>query len=768
MWKLSQYRRALFSFALLIAVALIIIFGLFSYFWVSSVVQNKVEAGNRLLLMQILRQMEDTFRALDASATRLINSSIIAKASQTLYDPANFQEFFDLWAEINRLHDLNWGYQSYYYVNYLKGWLLSDYGLEQLEESEVAQFLAPLIQRGDSTLWVGRVRTQNRYLCLVKKIPSHTMNPQGVFIVELPYTDIARHLSTVNHIGMLWVLDRDREFVIQEQTPDSGNVHILETLLKKELKKREGAIDSFTITASGKKFYVIVVPSTLLGWHFINILPYRIITTDVRALGIVTVIACTLLILLAILLAALGSGRLYNPIHQLSKVLQEHSALKGRDNKDEISYLGSCIEALLVERKELSETVSSFAEQARELFFLRLISNQISPEDIQSSLHLLETDPQMRRWMALLAIEIDRRSTEKRDEEVNTFLGLLAVGRSLREVLGPWAVLGPVLYQKYQVVLIGSSVENRDDAKRFALKSAELVREHLLYKLRITASIGVSSPINSLVDVGAAFDDAREALKYRLYFGEGLVSCLEDQSPMACRRNPEERLIKEYLLEAIKDCDRKRAHALVQDYIERVLSTRGNPVESQMALTGICLDILRMANDIVGTTDYNLNTMGNLLDKLASLGTRREIKEWWEQEVVIPAINRIEAHRRSRQTELANKVVALLSTDETAHLSLEECGTLLGYHPSYLSQVFQKEVGIGFAEYSGRIRLQLAKKWLAETDLTIAEIARRLRYNNPQNFIRYFRKLEGVTPGKYRKSFRTQTYGASEFRVGIN
>ena len=44
----------------------------------------------------------------------------------------------------------------------------------------------------------------------------------------------------------------------------------------------------------------------------------------------------------------------------------------------------------------------------------------------------------------------------------------------------------------------------------------------------------------------------------------------------------------------------------------------------------------------------------------------------------------------------------------------------------------------------------MAKKWLPETDMPIKDISSKLRYNNSQNFIRSFRKQEGITPGQYR------------------
>ncbi|WP_312497599.1 helix-turn-helix transcriptional regulator, partial [Enterococcus sp.] len=62
-------------------------------------------------------------------------------------------------------------------------------------------------------------------------------------------------------------------------------------------------------------------------------------------------------------------------------------------------------------------------------------------------------------------------------------------------------------------------------------------------------------------------------------------------------------------------------------------------------------------------------------------------------------------------------------------------------------------MAVTFADYLQNYRLKIAKKWLEETELTIKEIAARLKYTNSQNFIRFFKKKEQVTPGEYRKKF---------------
>ncbi|OBZ10128.1 hypothetical protein A7975_22475 [Bacillus sp. FJAT-26390] len=79
----------------------------------------------------------------------------------------------------------------------------------------------------------------------------------------------------------------------------------------------------------------------------------------------------------------------------------------------------------------------------------------------------------------------------------------------------------------------------------------------------------------------------------------------------------------------------------------------------------------------------------------------------------------------------------------------------LHYNANYLSSVFRKETNYSFSEYLSMYRFKMTKKWLAESELPIKDIAAKLRYNNPQNFIRSFRKQEGITPGQYREKKRS-------------
>ena len=78
----------------------------------------------------------------------------------------------------------------------------------------------------------------------------------------------------------------------------------------------------------------------------------------------------------------------------------------------------------------------------------------------------------------------------------------------------------------------------------------------------------------------------------------------------------------------------------------------------------------------------------------------------------------------------------------------------VGCHPSYIWRVMKNTKDMTFTDYVAGQKLEMAKRMLVETDLSVAEIAERLSYSNAQNFIRLFKKHMDITPGQYRKQYK--------------
>ncbi|GIO53789.1 MULTISPECIES: helix-turn-helix domain-containing protein [Paenibacillus] len=87
------------------------------------------------------------------------------------------------------------------------------------------------------------------------------------------------------------------------------------------------------------------------------------------------------------------------------------------------------------------------------------------------------------------------------------------------------------------------------------------------------------------------------------------------------------------------------------------------------------------------------------------------------------------------------------------HMSVDRVAMHMGYNRNYLSRMFKQRFGTGLRDYIHRIRLEAARELLVSSKLHIKEIADRVGIEDDKQFIKWFKRLSGVTPTEYRQAF---------------
>lgn len=82
--------------------------------------------------------------------------------------------------------------------------------------------------------------------------------------------------------------------------------------------------------------------------------------------------------------------------------------------------------------------------------------------------------------------------------------------------------------------------------------------------------------------------------------------------------------------------------------------------------------------------------------------------------------------------------------------SVQWCAQQLCLSPNYFSDLMRKETGLSAQKHIHQHSLEVAKEFIADMSLTIAQISDKIGFDYPQHFIRWFRNLEGCTPLEYR------------------
>lgn len=79
------------------------------------------------------------------------------------------------------------------------------------------------------------------------------------------------------------------------------------------------------------------------------------------------------------------------------------------------------------------------------------------------------------------------------------------------------------------------------------------------------------------------------------------------------------------------------------------------------------------------------------------------------------------------------------------------CARQLNLSPNYLGDLIRRELHVTAHEYIQSKVLQVAKRLLDTTGMSVNEIAEELGFSYPNHFTRMFRTQTGMTPLKYRK-----------------
>ena len=77
-------------------------------------------------------------------------------------------------------------------------------------------------------------------------------------------------------------------------------------------------------------------------------------------------------------------------------------------------------------------------------------------------------------------------------------------------------------------------------------------------------------------------------------------------------------------------------------------------------------------------------------------------------------------------------------------------------HPVTLARAFRTFYGCSVGEYLRRVRVDLAGRWLSDTNLGLAQIALSAGFCDQSHFSNVFRRIIGLTPSRYRREARSR------------
>lgn len=113
-------------------------------------------------------------------------------------------------------------------------------------------------------------------------------------------------------------------------------------------------------------------------------------------------------------------------------------------------------------------------------------------------------------------------------------------------------------------------------------------------------------------------------------------------------------------------------------------------------------------------------------------------------------ITQIASGRQKRVNAVVHKADEFMCENFDKDIALEDIARAVNLSPFYFSRFYKEETGVNFIERLTGIRMDKAKELLADTTLSIKDVARMVGYTDPNYFSKLFKKVVGTTATEYK------------------
>ncbi|WP_231637483.1 helix-turn-helix domain-containing protein [Paenibacillus sp. FJAT-27812] len=453
------------------------------------------------------------------------------------------------------------------------------------------------------------------------------------------------------------------------------------------------------------------------------------------------------------------------PVEQIvSRFSGYKLALSGSRNEagsgriDEFVFIESALDNLTEQAKQYQQQYKEDLHLRTRNLFHRLIEEgtELTLEDWRREAERLQL-PVPAESHALIVLEIDKYGEfcshySRNDQNLLKFaLRSITYELSSRSGYESWAEW--TASSRLSVILFAN--EGAADVKML-VQLCDSIRSWIEQNMKFTVSIGIGDPALHQHAIAKSFQQALEALDYKMVLGENRLITRED---MMSQGQVE---VYSYL-------------GIIRSAVYAFRKSENSWREQLDDLFSQMKQGLLTKDEIMNVINYLLYSLGRELS-----GQGKECQAIWESEALPILTDKLDhCHSLENMREaIIGKMVELEDTLADMRYSGQHAGIILemrkmieeeyvnpnmsleylsekfNMNAKYVSKLFKETTGEKFIDFLIHIRLNEAKRLLLESRKSVQSIAEEVGYTNAISFTRIFKKVVGSSPGEYRLETR--------------
>mgnify|MGYP000992420931 CR=1 FL=1 len=455
------------------------------------------------------------------------------------------------------------------------------------------------------------------------------------------------------------------------------------------------------------------------------------------------------ILVLGLIMSYALSRRIYNPVLRTLEELKNYITLDPKYRKNEISLIHDAVNELLNKERETEKIMSVNKTKLMEAHVTGLIMGRTSEGDSEH--------PFLEEYNSCFLISIDKYKefSEKYTIKEQHYYKSVVLSVS-NQIVNMYAKGYSAALDSHKIAVIVSL--KKEQVEEFK-EISKLICDRLFSEMSVVKEFSVSIAIGGLYrggeNIHVSYMEAEKALSYRLFYGNRCCIYHED---IKLRKTPCSYLKDKdnHIINYLKSNSAEDIRGIINEFIDNL---KGDDTVNYDSVIQEVMHLVSRTMEHLTTAHITLNDVfeenNNVFLEVMEIETLGDMQKW-----LYSFYDRIISYQTYHAENLNHKryigrVIDIVEKNYMwGDLNLDWICQQLDLSYSHLRKIFKEEIGMNFVDYLNRIRIEHAKELLASTDLTIGEIAEKSGYNNDQCLTRFFKKYEGITPGKYRATIR--------------
>ncbi len=745
----QSYKSFVYKSVLCFVLLLLIILGTYIYWQYRRECENNAAKEAQSMAERVVSQIEERLTNLEQyyvavsehQALQYIIENDISYSDYSLYKAA-----YDEMGGQGIFSDYVSGFT---FANFKTGWVLSNKGMFQLEEANNGDLLTLIYEKElsgvqkmnwfyDRNIYVEdtvnreyRITVDTSGLNIMMRLPRDSYNTHAIMVANINMESWKGWLREWLHpYESIVVLDANKNVIYAENTEMAEVCQGLELDLREQKR----------VKYDGVPYMIAKENSGILGWEYYIL--YDIYAGQANpkvpfllGLGVAfTVVLCYVAL----------SYLIYHPVKRLiNRVSDQENQLVG----NELDYFAGKYQNLKEDKQVLEKLLLYQQGRLKELFALRLIQGNVNEEEWKEYVERLELKG-FTCFATVVAI------LDFREEEAQSVVSEDAICLQILQEL-PVNVRGlawmPPVYNTSAIFTIFAE-DTEDELVKKIGRFREEIQECAKSVCDFRIQLGVSATHTDYRHIRAAYRESLHALTFKAVADKSETdNCHFYLANSTVKSKKYNERYEQEIQNAIKSVDKNLCYDITGNFCKELIEGHEREEEIIIHLIGYVNAILITAVNV----DVNLQEMfpdgirkriRELLEVVENERIRRYLKRYFIDPVMKQRMEGLE-----RQSSSMIEQIEELIEESKGNITLTECADALGVHQTYVWKILKMHRDKSFSDYIEEYKINEAKRLLLETNKTVAEIAEELHYTNPQNFIRFFSKTTGLTPGKFRK-----------------